>query len=94
MTTAAETKKGSANWEKARRRVVKHHTYVPDPRRHFHHDLSTRLVRDHQTVGVETLNVAGLGRSNLAKSIHDAGRASSPRCSYTRRSYTDTRSSR
>jgi putative transposase len=24
-------------------------------------------------VCVETLNVAGLGRSNLAKSIHDAG---------------------
>jgi IS605 OrfB family transposase len=65
--------KGSANWEKARRRVAKHHARMADARRHFHHDLSTRLIRDHQTVCVETLNVAGLGRSNLAKSIHDAG---------------------
>ena len=37
------------------------------------HQLSTRLIRENQTVCVETLNVAGLGRSNLAKSIHDAG---------------------
>jgi putative transposase len=66
-------RKGSANWEKARRRVAKQHARVADARRHFHHDLSTRLVRDHQVVCVETLNVAGLGRSNLAKSVHDAG---------------------
>jgi IS605 OrfB family transposase len=66
-------RKGSANWEKARRRVAKQHARVADGRRHFHHDLSTRLVRDHQVVCVETLNVAGLGRSNLAKSVHDAG---------------------
>ena len=35
--------------------------------------LSSRLICENQTVCVETLNVAGLGRSNLAKSIHDAG---------------------
>ena len=46
---------------------------MADARRDFHHQLSTRLVREHQTVCVETLNVAGLGRSKLAKSVHDAG---------------------
>ena len=31
------------------------------------------MIVEHQTVCVETLNVAGLGRSRFAKSIHDAG---------------------
>jgi putative transposase len=64
---------GSKNREKARRRAARLHARVADARRDFHQQLSTRLVREHQTVCVETLNVAGLGRSNLAKSIHDAG---------------------
>jgi IS605 OrfB family transposase len=65
--------KGSANREKARRRVARLHARVADARRDFHHQLATRLIRDHQTVCVEHLNVAGLGRSNLAKSAQDAG---------------------
>jgi putative transposase len=65
--------KGSANWEKARRRVARLHARVADARRDFHHQLSTRLIRDHQTICVENLNVAALGRSSLAKSVHDAG---------------------
>ena len=65
--------KGSKNREKARRRVARLHVKVADARRDFHHQLSTRLIRENQTVCVETLNVAGLGRSKLAKSIHDAG---------------------
>jgi IS605 OrfB family transposase len=64
---------GSKNREKARRRTARLHAKVADARRDFHHQLSTRLVRDHQIVCVETLNVAGLGRSNLAKSVHDVG---------------------
>ena len=66
-------RQGSKNREKARRRVARLHARVADARRDFHHQLSTRLVREHQVVCVETLNVAGLGRSKLAKSIHDAG---------------------
>jgi IS605 OrfB family transposase len=65
--------KGSKNSEKARRRVARLHLRVADARRDFHHQLSTRLIRENQTVCVEALNVAGLGRSSLAKSIHDAG---------------------
>jgi putative transposase len=64
--------KGSANRAKARRKVARLHVQVADARRDFHHKLSSRLIRENQTVCVETLNVAGLGRSNLAKSIHDA----------------------
>jgi putative transposase len=65
--------KGSANREKARRRLAKQHVQVADARRDVHHQLSTRLIREHQAVYVEDLNVAALGRSKLAKSVQDAG---------------------
>jgi IS605 OrfB family transposase len=65
--------KGSKHREQARRRLAKQHVKVADARRDFHQQLSTRLIRENQTVCVETLNVAGLGRSNLAKSLADAG---------------------
>lgn len=42
-------------------------------RRDFHHQLSTRLIRESQAVAVETLSVKGLARTRLAKSVHDAG---------------------
>ena len=65
--------KGSRNQEKARRRLARQHAKVADARRDFHHQLSTRLVREDQVVVVETLNIVALGRSNLAKSLADAG---------------------
>ena len=64
---------GSKNREKARTKVARLHVKVADARRDFHHQLSAQLIRDNQTVCVEDLNVAALGRSNLAKSIADAG---------------------
>jgi putative transposase len=66
-------RKGSKNREKARRKVARVYARVADARRDFHHQLSTRLIRQHQTVCMEALNVAGLGRSKLARSVHDAG---------------------
>ena len=77
--------KGSRNREKARRRVARLHARVADARRDFHHQLSTRVVREHQTVCVETLNVAGIGRSKFAKSSTTPGGASSPPCWSTKR---------
>jgi IS605 OrfB family transposase len=69
----SRTQKGSENQERARRRLARQHAKVADARRDFHHQLSTRLVRENQVVCVETLNVAALGRSKLAKSLTDAG---------------------
>jgi len=66
-------RKGSRNREKARLRTARLHARVADARRDFHHQFSTQVIGEHQTVCVETLNVAGLGRSRFAKSIHDAG---------------------
>lgn len=66
-------KKGSNNRAKARLEVARAHARVADARREFHHQFSTRLIRDNQAVAVEDLAVKGLARTRLAKSVHDAG---------------------
>jgi len=65
--------KGSANRDKARVKVARAHARVSDSRRDFHHQLSTALIRDNQAVAVEDLAIKALGRTRLAKSVHDAG---------------------
>ena len=69
----ARKQKGSKNKEKSRRLLARQHAKVADARHHFHHELSSRLIREHQAVHAETLNVKGMARGNLAKSLHDAG---------------------
>ncbi|MFF0792399.1 RNA-guided endonuclease InsQ/TnpB family protein [Streptomyces spiralis] len=65
--------KGSANREKARRRVAKVHARITDRRRDFLHKLSTRLVRENQTVVIEDLTVRNLLKNGrLARAISDA----------------------
>jgi IS605 OrfB family transposase len=61
------------NRDKQRRKVARLHARVADARLDFHHQLSARLIRENQAVVAEKLNMAALGRSNLARSIHDAG---------------------
>ncbi|CAM5321502.1 transposase [Streptomyces avidinii] len=65
--------KASNNRTKARIKVARAHVRVADARREFHHQLSTRLIRENQAVAVEDLAVKGLARTRMAKSIHDAG---------------------
>ncbi|MEU9313661.1 RNA-guided endonuclease TnpB family protein [Streptomyces sp. NPDC048256] len=65
--------KGSSNRGKARVKAARAHARVADARREFHHQLSTKLIRENQAVAVEDLCVKGLARTRLAKSIHDAG---------------------
>ena len=64
---------GSSNRGKARVRVARVHARVADARRDWLHKESTRIIRENQAVYVEDLCVAGLGRTRLAKSVHDAG---------------------
>ncbi|GAA3370322.1 RNA-guided endonuclease TnpB family protein [Streptomyces sannanensis] len=66
-------KKGSSNRDKARIRVARAHAAVADARRNFHHQWSHKLTSENQAVFTETLNVCGLARTRLAKSVHDAG---------------------
>ena len=65
--------KGSRNKEKSRARLARAHARVAAQRADFHHQVSTRIIRDNQAVYVEDLCVKALARTRLAKSIHDAG---------------------
>jgi putative transposase len=69
----ARKRKGSANRAKARRRVAIAHRRIRDRRADHHHKLALRLIRENQAVAVEDLAVAGLARTRLARSVHDAG---------------------
>jgi IS605 OrfB family transposase len=66
-------RKGSRNKEKSRARLARAHATVANRRADFCHQASTMIVRENQAVYVEDLCVAGLGRTRLAKSVHDAG---------------------
>ena len=68
--------KGSNRRKKAVVKVARAHARVADTRRDWQHKLSTAIIRDNQAVYVEDLCVTGLGRTRLAKSVHDAGWAS------------------
>ncbi|MFD7452905.1 RNA-guided endonuclease InsQ/TnpB family protein [Kitasatospora sp. NPDC059827] len=65
--------KGSKNRAKARRKVAKAHAKVADTRKDWLHKQTTKLIRENQAVYLEDLNVRGLARGRLAKSVHDAG---------------------
>ncbi|MGX6606395.1 RNA-guided endonuclease InsQ/TnpB family protein [Micromonosporaceae bacterium Da 78-11] len=65
--------RGSQNRKNAVVQVARAHARVADTRRDWQHKLSTNVVRDNQAIYVEDLCVAGLGRTRLAKSVHDAG---------------------
>ncbi|MCX5198866.1 transposase [Streptomyces sp. NBC_00249] len=66
--------KGSNNRAKARTRVARVHARITDRRRDHLHKLTTRLVRENQTLVIEDLAVHGLlGNHRLARALGDAG---------------------
>ncbi|GAA4861195.1 RNA-guided endonuclease TnpB family protein [Saccharopolyspora cebuensis] len=69
----ARKQKGSNNRDKARRKVARVHARITDRRRDHLHKVTTRLVRENQTVVIEDLNVRGmLSNGKLARAISDA----------------------
>jgi len=65
--------KGSRNRDKARARVARIHARITDRRRDFLHKLSTRLVRENQTIVIEDLAIRNMMTSHtLARAISDA----------------------
>ena len=65
--------KGSNNRYKARLKVAKVHQEISDARKDFLHKLTTRLVRENQTIAVEDLAVKNMVKNRkLALSINDA----------------------
>jgi putative transposase len=70
----AKKKKGSKNRDKARLKVARIHARITDRRRDFLHKLSTRLIRENQTICVESLQVKNMVKNHsLAKAISDVG---------------------
>jgi putative transposase len=70
----AKKQKGSANRNKAKRKVARLYAHITDSRRDFLHKLSTRLINENQVIAVETLAVKNMQKNRtLAKSIGDAG---------------------
>jgi len=65
--------KGSRNRGKARVVVARLHQKIKNGRNDFLHKLSTDLVRHHDLVSIEDLNVRGLAKTKLSKSVLDAG---------------------
>ncbi|MDJ0618614.1 MAG: RNA-guided endonuclease TnpB family protein [Calothrix sp. MO_192.B10] len=65
--------KGSKNRRKAIKVVACIHEKISNTRQDFLHKLSRKLVDENQVIVAENLCVKGLARTNLAKSIHDAG---------------------
>lgn len=69
----ARKEKGSANREKARRKVAKVYARIADRRRDHLHKLTSRLAADNQRIVIEDLTVRNmLGNHSLARAISDA----------------------
>jgi putative transposase len=65
--------KGSRNRRDAAARLGRHHHRVANVRRHFLHQVSGELVKTHDRLVIENLNVAGmLNNHRLARAISDA----------------------
>jgi len=66
-------KKGSSRRLKAVRCLGKQHKRVADKRKDFHFKVARKLLSTYDVIAHEDLNVKGLARTKLAKSILDAG---------------------
>ena len=66
--------KGSNNRNKARIKLARHHEKIANCRRDFLQKLSTRLIRENQTICLEDLQTSNMIKNHkLAKSIADVG---------------------
>jgi len=65
--------KGSNRRKKAVKRVAQTHLKVARQRKDFHYKTARKLVSQGKHVAHEKLNIKGLAKSRLAKSVNDAG---------------------
>ena len=66
--------KGSRNRQDAAAKLGRHHHHIANVRRHFLHHVSNELVKTHDRLVIENLNVSGmLANHRLARAISDAG---------------------
>jgi len=68
----ARKQKGSKNRAKAKLKVARLHKRVANLRKNWLHQLSNRLTKQYDAICVENLNVKGMAKTTLAKSVNDA----------------------
>jgi len=69
----ARRQRGSNRRRKARVLVAQAHRKIRNQRTAFHHDVSRWLVNRYGVIAVEDLNVKGMSRGMMARSVNDAG---------------------
>jgi len=66
-------KKGTQRRQKAGIRLSKHYQKVARQRKDFHYKTATQLLNKYDVIAHEDLNIKGLAKTRLSKSIMDAG---------------------
>ena len=70
----ARRKRGSRRHQRDLLRLQRHHHRIANIRRHFLHDISNALVKTHDRLVIEDLNVTGMiANHRIAQAISDAG---------------------
>lgn len=70
----AKKKKGSKNRDKARLKAAKLHQHILDIRKDFLHKLSTKLIRENQTIALEDLSIKNMVKNRkLSRCISEQG---------------------
>jgi putative transposase len=70
----ARKKRGSKNYQEQRLKLARTHERIANQRKDFLHKLSTKLIRENQSICLEDLAVGNMLKNHcLAKSISDAG---------------------
>jgi putative transposase len=64
-------KKGSNNYSYQANKVAKLHLHIARQRKDFHYSVAHYLCTNYDLIGFEKLNIKGLARTRLAKSILD-----------------------
>lgn len=68
----ARSRRGSKVRRKRKAALSRHQAFIANSRRDFLHKQSRAIVNRFGRIAVEDLNIKGLARSMLAKSVHDA----------------------
>ncbi|MGI0488628.1 RNA-guided endonuclease InsQ/TnpB family protein [Pantanalinema rosaneae CENA516] len=68
----ARMQKGSKNYQKQANKVARLHLHITHQRREFHYQVAHWLCATYDLIAFESLNIKGLARTRLAKSILDA----------------------
>ena len=62
--------KGSNNRYKARLKVAKLHEKITNQRKDFLHKLSTKLIRENQSIAIEDLRVKNMLKNNKLSNVN------------------------